>query len=237
MKFDKILQYQKVDQELLALEAEVTKSDVRQKFVLAKSKLDNATNTISKLKAEANELLGGYGAMKEKIDALKSELDEFDGILEDVQDVGEAEHYLKLVNAIAEKISALEKEANSAASRIDQVNDNYKKTWEQGVKASESFNVAKAEYNAFVGERQPRVAQIKTQLDALKKDIPAPLMNVYQSLRATKKMPAFVEFDPSSKMCGRCYMEVPNDVCSKLRNPGDYAECPNCRRVLYVPEE
>lgn len=236
MKFDKILQYQKVDQELLALETEVAKSDARQKYVVAKNKLDNATATIGKLKAEASELLGGYGAMKEKIDALKEELDEFDGILDDVQDIGEAEHYLKLVSAISDKINVLEKEANATSSKIDQINDSYKKTWEQGVKANENYNAARQEYNAFVGERQPRVLEIKKQLDELKADIPQNLMNTYASLRATKKMPAFVEYDSSKKICGRCYMEVPNDTGSKLRNPGDYAECPNCRGILFVPE-
>ena len=88
MKFDKILQYQKVDQELLALETEVAKSEARQKYVIAKNKLDGATETIKNLKTEASELLNGYSTMKEKIDALKEELDEFDGILDDVQDVG-----------------------------------------------------------------------------------------------------------------------------------------------------
>ena len=36
---------------------------------------------------------------------------------------------------------------------------------------------------------------------------------------------------------GRCFMDVPNDTKSKLRNVGDYAECPNCRRILYVADE
>ena len=36
MKFDKILQYQKIDQELMALENEVAKSDERQKLAVAK---------------------------------------------------------------------------------------------------------------------------------------------------------------------------------------------------------
>ncbi len=236
MKFDKILQYQKVDQELLALEAEVAKSEARQKYVLAKSKLDGAGTTINKLKAEASELLAGYTAMKEKIDALKAELDEFDGILDDVQDVGEAEHYLKIVSGIADKIGALEKESHVAASKIDQVNDLYKKTWDQGVKATENYNAARTEYNAFVGERQPRVLEIKKELESLKGEISESLMKAYLSLRATKKMPAIVEYDSNKKMCGRCYMEVPNDTCSKLRNAGDYAECPNCRGILFVPE-
>ena len=118
MKFDKILQYQKIDQELMNLESEVAKSDERQKFAVAKSHLEGATEMIGKLKSEAGELLAGYAAMKEKIDALKDELDEFDGILDDVQDANEADHYLKMVASIAEKINALEKEANGAAAKI-----------------------------------------------------------------------------------------------------------------------
>lgn len=237
MTFDKILQYQKIDQELLALENEVAKSDAMQKLAVAKNRLNTATTSLNQIKTEASELLNGYNAMRSKIDALKAELDEFDGILDDVQDVGEAEHYLKLVTAIADKINALEKEANLAASKIDQIGDNYKKTFEQGVKANDSVRVAKAEYNVYVSEMQPKVASIRAQLAELKKEIPEKIMEVYQSLRSSKKMPAFVEFDPNRKMCGRCFMEVPNDVCSKLRNPGDYAECPNCRRVLFVPEK
>ena len=103
MKFDKILQYQKIDQELMALENEVAKSDERQKLAVAKSRLESATEMIGKLKAEASDLLAGYAAMKGKIDALKEELDEFDGILEDVQDANEADHYLKMVASIADK--------------------------------------------------------------------------------------------------------------------------------------
>lgn len=103
MKFDKILQYQKIDQELMNLESEVAKSDERQKFAVAKSHLEGATEMIGKLKSEAGELLAGYAAMKEKIDALKDELDEFDGILDDVQDANEADHYLKMVASIARK--------------------------------------------------------------------------------------------------------------------------------------
>lgn len=237
MKFDKILQYQKIDQELMALENEVAKSDERQKLAVAKSRLEGATDMIGKLKSEASDLLAGYAAMKEKIDALKAELDEFDGILEDVQDANEADHYLKMVSSIAEKINALEKEANSAAAKIDQVNDSYKKTWDQGVKATDVYKSAKAEYDNLVRKFQPRVVEIKSQFNALKAEIPENVMNAYLALRAAKKMPAFVAYDRNSGVCGRCFMDVPNDTKSKLRKEGDYAECPNCRRILYVADE
>ncbi len=236
MKFDKILEYQKIDQELMSLENEVAKSDERQKLAIAKSRIDNATDTIGKLALEASELLASYSVMKEKIDKLKSELDEFDGILDEVQDVQESEHYMKIVSNIAEKTQALEKEANVASQRINQVNDMYKKTWEQGTKATEAYKVAKVEYDAFMKTLQPKVVAIKSQLNALKAEIPENIMSVYTSLRTAKKMPAFVPYDSENCICGRCRMEVDNDTKSKLRKEGDYAECPNCRRILYVVE-
>lgn len=236
MKFDKILEYQKIDQELLAIESEVAKSEVRGKYAAAKTRLETATETVGKLKQEATELLGDYTAMKEKIDSLKAELDDFDGILDDVQDVKEAEQYLKMINAISDNINALEKEAGRDASKIDAVNDNYKKVWEQGIKATEVYKAAKAEYDSYVRERQPKVLEIKNKLQELKKNIEPEIMEAYLALRQAKKMPAFVEYDPSRSSCGRCFMDVPNDTKSRLKNPGDHAECPNCRRILYIPE-
>ena len=227
MKFDKILEYQKADLELMALESEVAKSEQRQKLAGAKAKLDAATDTVGKLKQEASELLASFAQMKDKIDALKGELDEFDGILDDVQDETEADYYIKNVSAIADKIAALEKEANGAASKIDQVNENYKKTWDQGVKANEAYKAAKAEYDALVKKLQPKVVEIQKQLVALKGEVPPKMMEAYTALRGAKKMPAVVEYDKEAAICGRCRMEVPNDTKAKLRNPGDFAECPN----------
>ncbi len=236
MKFDTILEYQKIDQELLALEIEVSKSEERKKVAYAKSMLDSATDTINKLSQEANDLLQSYTVMKDKINALTQQLDEFDGILDDVQDATEADYYLKTVATIADKIAELEKEANAQSSKIDKVNANYKTTWAQGVKASDALKNAKKDYDAFVRDRQPKVVEISQKLKALKQDIPENMMNIYNTFRQDKKLPAFVAYDVKNGSCGRCFTDLPNDTRSKLRNPGDYAECPNCRRILFVPE-
>jgi len=50
--------------------------------------------------------------LQDKINALKTKLDEFDGIIEGVEDVNEADYYLKQIEQIASEIVALEKEAN-----------------------------------------------------------------------------------------------------------------------------
>ena len=235
MKFDTILEYQRVDLELIALETEATSSKERAALLAAKKNLDTATSTVGKLSAEAGEIIANYGKIQDKMNDLKTKLDEFTGLLEDLDDVKEAEYYLKEVDAIVSEIIALEKEANKEMNRIDGVNNDYKKTWEAGTKASEVFRQAKAVYDKFMAELQPKANEIKAKLDALVKEIPEDLMDRYKALRDPKKMPVFVEYDASKKICGRCRMEMPNDVIEKLRQSGDYAECPNCRRINFLP--
>ena len=212
MKFDTILEYQRVDLELIALETEATSSKERAALLAAKKNLDTATSTVGKLSAEAGEIIANYGKIQDKMNDLKTKLDEFTGLLEDLDDVKEAEYYLKEVDAIVSEIIALEKEANKEMNRIDGVNNDYKKTWEAGTKASEVFRQAKAVYDKFMSDLQPKANEIKAKLDALVKEIPEDLMNRYKALRDPKKMPVFVEYDASKKICGRCRMDMPNDV-------------------------
>lgn len=235
MKFDTILEYQRVDQELIALETEATSSKELVALLGAKKNLDTATSTVGKLSAEAGEIIANYARLQEKINALKTKLDEFDGIIEGVEDASEADYYLKQVEAIASEIVALEKETSKEANRIDGVNNDYKKTWEAGTKASEVFKQAKTAYDKFMAELQPKANAVKAQLNALQKEVPEELFNRYKALRDPKRMPVFVEYDASKKICGRCRMEMSNDIVEKLRQSGDYAECPNCRRINYIP--
>lgn len=237
MNFEKILEYQRIDQEILALESEVSKSKERQNLATAKNNIAKSTEIINNLKNEAAALLASYSAVQEKIDKLKSELDEYEGVLDGVQDVAETDYYIKKVSAINDGISALEREVALGSKRIDDINDKYKKTWDQGVKDTALYKTAKADYDKLVEDYRPKVVEKVNERDALKGEIPEKMMNAYLALR--NKLPAFVPYDDqkSSGCCPRCGMEVANDTLAKLKNAGDYAECPNCHRILFIPEK
>lgn len=237
MKFDTILEYQNIDRELLALESEFAKSKERTAYVAAKSKLEAATAAVGKLSHEAADLLANYNKLSARAEELKAKLDEFDGLLEGMEDVNEADYYIRQIGAIADEIAALEKDAARDGERIDAVGSEYKKTWELGRKASDAYKEALAAFNASAAAVQPKVKELQNRLAALKAKVPAEFMDAYMSLRAAKKTPAFVAYKPESGTCGRCFMEVSGATRSKLKNPGDYAECPNCRRILYIPED
>ncbi len=236
MKFDTILEYQNIDRELIAIENDVAKSKERAAFVGAKSKLEAATAAVGRLSHEATELLAGYAKLSARADALKARLDEFDGLLDDIADMNEADYYLRQIDSVNDEIAALEKEVARDSERIDAIGAEYKKTWEAGRKASDAYKEATAAFNAFAAKVQPRMAELKAGLKELEGSVPPEFMSAYKSLRAAKKTPAFVAYKPESGTCGRCFMEVSGATKSKLKNPGDYAECPNCRRILYIPE-
>lgn len=235
MKFDKrILDYQRIDQDLIALENAVTKSKERQALVSAKAKLDEATGQISKLSGDANEIFAQCAELTENLKALKAKLAEFDGIVDGIEDVSEAEYYLKQIDGIIADMTALEKEIAKNAQRSEVVNQEFAKTWSAGTRASEVLKQATKEYNDFVAKFQPEVQKIQKELAELKKEIPEEFLKLYINLRNMKKQPAFVEYDKDNAICGRCRMDVASDTREKLRESGDWAECPNCRRILYI---
>ncbi len=235
MKFDaRILDYQRIDQDLIALETEVGKSKERQNLVAAKAKLDEATSQITKLSGEANEIFTQYAEYTDKLGALKAKLAEFDGIVDGIEDVAEAEYYLRQIDGILSEMSTLEKEINKNASRSEAVYQDFAKTWNAGMHASEVFKQATKEYNDYMAKLQPEVQKIQAELATLKKEIPEEFLKMYVTLRNMKKTPPFVEYDKENASCGRCRMDVPNDTKEKLRASGDWAECPNCRRILYI---
>lgn len=234
MKFEAILEYQRVDQELIALETEATQSKELVALFGAKKNLESATSAMGKITGEASEILANQAKLQEKQNALKTKLAEFDGIIENVEDLAEAEYYLKQVDTLITEITALEKELSKESSRIDGVDKEFKSTWDAGTKASETYKQANLAYKKYMEGMQPKVKEIKDKLDALRKEIPDDLYNHYKALRDPKKMPVFVEYDSSKKMCGRCRMEMSNDIIEKLRQSGDYAECPNCRRINFI---
>lgn len=235
MNFDKILEYQGVDKELLALENEVAKCPERARLLSANSKVNGAVEAIGKLSSEAADLINNYAKLKEKLDEINEKLNDFDGITEGVEEVGEADHYLKLIDGITADLAALEREALRDGSRIDGVGSDYKKIWEVGIRANEEYKQAKSVFDAVIAERQPRVDELRKQLAAIAKEIPDEILQAYLRLRAAKKNPVLVPYEPSTQTCKGCGLELSSAARGKLKASGDHAECPNCGRMIYMP--
>lgn len=236
MKFDKIMEYQEIDGKLFALEQDAAKSQETNRAYSLKQKIQTAAELVKKLQIEATELQGDGDKCTAQIKEVSKSIEEVEQYIGEIEDETEAEHYIKLLSTLVENLDTLEKEVGRDMQKADEIAHNYCKTFEQGQKANTEFKAAKADYEKMIAVKTDEVKPLKARLAKLSKEIDLEFIELYKSLREAKKLPAFVKFDVSSKQCGRCFMDLPQDALGKLKKPGDWTECPNCRRVLFIGE-
>ncbi|HKL93659.1 MAG TPA: C4-type zinc ribbon domain-containing protein [Clostridia bacterium] len=236
MKFDNILEYQKIDADLIVIEDAIKGSRERALTFNAKSKLDEATEMIKRLHAESTDVISQYERISQKANELVAKINELDGIIGKAGDLNEVEYYNKMLAGLVDELSQLEKDLNKDISKVDVITANFKSTWEAGQKATALYKNARNEYEKLKAEKTSEAKPLVEKLEELSKNIEPRIIEIYKSLRANRKLPAFVEYVPEDKRCGRCFMDLPSDAQTKLKKAGDVSECPNCHRFLYIPD-
>lgn len=234
MKFDNILEYQKIDAELIVIEDATKSSRERTLAVNAKIKLDEATATIKRLHAESTDLISQYERISQKANELVTKINELDGIIGKAGDINEVDYYNKMLTSLLDELNQLERDVNKDVYKVDGITSNFKSTWEAGRKATSAYQIARAEYEKFKMQKTAEAKPLAERLGVLAKKIEPKIMQAYKTLRANRKLPAFVEYVPEDKRCGRCFMDLPSDAQTKLKKAGDFSECPNCHRYLYI---
>ncbi|MDD4839405.1 MAG: C4-type zinc ribbon domain-containing protein [Clostridia bacterium] len=236
MKFDNILEYQRIDADLVTIEDAIKNSSERVRVYNYKLKLDEATEMVKRLQAESADVVAQYERIAQKANELVAKITELEGIIGKADDLNEVEYYTKMLSGLIDELSQIERDVNKDMSKADNISFEYKKTWEQGQKATTAYKNARIEYEKLKMERSIEAKPLADELSKLTKVIEPRMLEIYKGLRANKKLPAFVEYQPEDKRCGRCFMDIPSDTQGKLKKAGDYAECPNCHRALYIPD-
>ena len=235
MNFDLILEYQKLDQDINSLNAKINASEEAKKYAEASKLFEEDKVRAKKLVDQGNSLMASFAALQEKIEELKASLDEYDGIAEEIQDVAEAEYHLKHVNEICAEVASVEKELASYSKKIDEINEQYTQVLARGKKELADCEAARKAGQAFAAPFLAEIKELKTKRDALVPSIDAKVLESYDALRKTQKLPVIVQYK-GTPGCPRCGMSLENETRLKLKNPGDHVECPHCRRILFIPE-
>lgn len=236
MNFEMMLEYQKYDQELYNRQAALLNSPEGRAKKRAEAEFSAAKEALGKLNDAARGVLGEYAALKTALMENIEELDGFNGILDEVSDPIEMGNYLKRAIALKTALDALDKRMAEAKARMEKISQSFGNVVSQGQKAGAARKAAEAAYNGLVQAQQAEFDALRKKMDAIKENIPEDMAEYFKARASVKKFPVMTSYDPKSKYCRSCGMDIAGDTVSKLKNPGDYAECPNCRRLLYIPK-
>jgi len=228
---DKLLEYQKIDSELNAIEREIGKSEEEKKYVSAKRFLKSVNTSLQMLDGKAGELANKYSALKTTYGKIKDSESEYDNIIDTCEDENELNYLAKKAQELYDKASELQKNIEKLVSDINSVVKDFNILKKNTQDAKRQYDEYREKYFNLIKSKKGAMDEIKSRLDKLKKDIDPVIMQKYYIKRKDKIFP--VLFPINGKHCSACGTELSMMGYTNLMKNG-IIECDYCRRLIYV---
>ena len=234
MNIEKLLEYQKKDEEIFKLEKKLESSEDKRIYQNMEEHAKEAQNKSVVLEKQASMIAQDYEKLKKTFEDNQKYLDSLEKKVQDNLSEDELKERLELSNSILSNLNILEKKMMNIASNINAVLTQFNDAKARYQAAKTKYKEHKEKYEALRAEIEPKVAEIKKELETLEKGIDKRFMDKYKQKRADKNFPIFVTL--RDKFCSGCAMELPSANLGKLKQNG-FLECENCRRIIYYEDK
>lgn len=230
---NKIIEYQKLDAELVALDKQIETS--KEHEVLGKmgsiykemqTKLLALEESAKKLHEEYAESFSAYQENLAKVKKLA------DAKVENLSE-DKLNAQLETANKISSDLFMLERKLNQVLLNMNNALKEFELTKNKGLMAKNKYGEAKQALENLKAEVEPKKEAINKQLAKLEAGLDKNLFAKYKALKHDNVFPPFVPLQVNR--CGYCRMELPSNKINELKTV-DFIICEQCRRVIYKPE-
>lgn len=230
MGLTKILEYQDIDFPIYKAVLVVIKSSVATSIAQISQQITAAKDALIKLDSEAAKQFAEIDRLSAKLNELLAE-NRMDFSFNSVTTISQVDNIEKVIADYEKEIGNLEGNIEKCFRRLAEISAEATKQMQIGSVAVASRGKKREELAQLSQEVYSKFGEEIKKLNELRKDIDPAYMAKYTELRKQRKMPAFVPYEGGN--CSGCGMNVEVELKVKLKNSGDVAECPNCRRILY----
>lgn len=230
----KILEYQDLEKKLRNIKKENQNADDEKALQALNATIKDAQAKILALEETSKSLLATLdklmGVQKKGLAYVekckKTNLDSMS--IDDLKDFEtKAQQTLK-------QLSELETRISQHKAEVKNVVLDYKMYRKQILDAKEKREALKDKSAQQLQQIQPKIDAIKAEMAELEKEIEAPVLAKYKSLKQDGIFPVVVPL--VERRCGGCRMELSSVALDKLKTGGVY-ECEQCRRLIYLDKE
>ncbi|CCO22663.1 zinc ribbon domain-containing protein [Maridesulfovibrio hydrothermalis] len=235
-QIEQLVVLQKVDDEIILLEAEI----------------DQAPKDVAALEARYASLEKRKEQMEEKLALLKEQKKKLDfEIDEDSVKVKKSKSKLMLVGTTKE-YHAMMREMDSL-EKLNRLREEEKVTvLEETERQTELYEDVTSKIKELNAELEEKRAGLKEKLDAAQSDldklkrrrdkagkvVPKPILGRYEFIRSRLSHPVIVPVDQA--VCSGCNIMIPPQNYNDLQEGKQILSCPNCQRLIYwiehIPE-
>lgn len=235
MNINDLLNYARIDAEMTRLSKAFSEEEAVKTYKLLAARYKEATELITRMNAEAEDIIKQIGGLQERYNDAMAELAEYRQNAASIEDENEADFYSKNVEKLIAVLGALSTEIAALSKRIADIRQQTGKASSVVAETRRRLPEAKKLYDDKTAEYRPKTEDIRKRLaEAAKAADLGEVLAIYQNLKKSNvKMP----IRPiSDGVCGGCSMGVDSNTISTIKTTG-YVLCPNCGRILYSVEE
>lgn len=225
-----LLNYQKKDSELLALEEELANSDERKKYLQTQNFLKKASEKLDQLEGKSQELASLFERLTGKYEEIAETLKDYEHIDELVAGGADISFYQRSAQQLTDSLKSLKGEVNNLISVAKETQDEYLALKKKVLAAQKQYPELKNAYQEYKKTRQEAAAKVSAELENIAKDIDEGVLKKYKAKRAERIFPILCEI--KSDRCSKCGMEL-SLADKETVSEGRVVECENCHRFLY----
>ena len=230
--FDKILEYQKIEGAIIKLETELSKSGDREKAAAIQQELKAFHSRILVLEENAKKANDAYSKAIKKYQEYNEKLAELEKQIETASDEN-YELFEKAYKDFANIATGLEREITKLHNDIQLISHEYEEIMKKSKLGREKFDKHKEKYTKLKNELEPKISELKAELEKVQKSVEPKLFQKYLQKRENKIFPVFVPL--AENKCGGCRMEISASKLGAMKNNEfGVIECENCGRIIYT---
>lgn len=231
----KLLAFQKADLEYRNLVRDIAGNEHNKKMRVAKKTFDAAKQKIGESEQAAAGAMSVHAAVSDGLGGWVARAEQLCAAIA-ADNLGEDEESALLgeLETLRASIGEWEKKLSQAKANADRAIADYRAAQESGKNAKAEYADAKVKFEKVRGELEKNLGTLKEKRDSLAAAVDKRLMDMYATLAAENKLPAFVAAmgDEKNPVCGACGMSLAETAKNELKS-GGLCRCETCGHMIY----
>ena len=232
----KLMECQRVENEINQVENELRNSPVRKKLLHARNYIVNAQNNYKQMENDVVELHAAMEELAHRYEANRAKAESESvhyAAADEESDLADVQDMEREAKEIADALARNENDLQALIKRLANIDQEMKKMAANLPRARQDYAKMKAIYDKELASVQAKTEPLKKELEAAQAALPETLLARYNQARQQAGSNPIVPLE--NDRCSGCHMELASAGLTRLKNQG-VVECENCGRLVYIKE-
>jgi predicted nucleic acid-binding Zn-ribbon protein len=227
-----LLEYQAIEREKLALQAQVNEGRSKRELDEATKTREAASGTVRQLASDAEVALGYFESVQKNLSEVLAKLEQY---RRNAKKGGETEEAITadmtFVSGLLSKVSGYESQLSDIANKSANIKSSYEKSVTNAKRAAEIGATAGVKFEKESKEIAPKIAALDTELKKLASKVDPALFEKFKQIRKQNQR-GDIAVPALGNRCGGCRFELPLSSVHTLSGKG-YIICEECGKIIY----